>query len=203
MRTTTRYRKLAAASAALACLSVLPAWGIDLRDCDSPDPGRRIEACTAILHRGKDKAAWGGAYNNRAGAFMAKGDYDRALADYDMAVQLNPEVAAGWLNRGTHGLERKTLIAPSPISRRRSSLILRCGSHSIIEATPGGKRESIPRRKTISIRRYGGRRTNRVRMHFAPSCGGSWGISTRQSLTWIKPSRSFHRIHRLAKVRWR
>jgi tetratricopeptide (TPR) repeat protein len=82
-------------------LNVLPAWGLDLRDCDSPDPSRRIEACTAILHRGNDKAAWGGAYNNRAGAFMAKGDYDRALADYDMAVQLNPEVAAAWLNRGT------------------------------------------------------------------------------------------------------
>ena len=101
MRNTTRYRNLAAAvTAALLYLNALPAWGIDLRDCDSPDPSRRIEACTAILHRGKDKAAWGGAYNNRAGAFMAKGDYDRALADYDMAVQLNPEVAAAWLNRG-------------------------------------------------------------------------------------------------------
>ena len=85
----------------VACVYVLPAWSLDLRDCDSPDPGRRIEACTTILHRGKDKAAWGGAYNNRAGAFMAKGDYDRALADYDMAVQLNPEVAAAWANRGT------------------------------------------------------------------------------------------------------
>ena len=99
MRNTARYRKLAAV-VAVACLNALPAWGLDLRDCDSPDPGRRIEACTAILQRGKDKAAWGGAYNNRAGAYMAKGDFDRALADYDMAVQLNPEVAAAWLNRG-------------------------------------------------------------------------------------------------------
>lgn len=88
------------AATVVACLHVLPAWGLDLRDCDRPDPERRIEACTAVLQRGKDKAAWGGAYNNRAGAFMAKGDFDRALADYDMAVQLNPEVAAAWLNRG-------------------------------------------------------------------------------------------------------
>jgi tetratricopeptide (TPR) repeat protein len=95
------------AATTVACLHVLPAWGLDLRDCDSPDPGRRIEACTAILHRGKDKAAWGGAYNNRAGAFMAKGDYDRALADYDMAVRLNPEVAAAWANRGTLWIRRE------------------------------------------------------------------------------------------------
>ena len=90
-----------------ACLYGLPAWSLDLRDCDSPDPGRRIEACTTILHREKDKAAWGGAYNNRAGAFMAKGDYDQALADYNMAVQLNPEVAAAWLNRGTLWLRKE------------------------------------------------------------------------------------------------
>ena len=96
-----------AAATIVACLHVLPAWSLDLRDCDSPDPSRRIEACTTILHRDKDKAAWGGAYNNRAGAFMAKGDYDRALADYDMAVQLNPEVAAAWLNRGTLWLRKE------------------------------------------------------------------------------------------------
>lgn len=96
-----------AAATIVACLHVLPAWSLDLRDCDSPDPSRRIEACTTILHRDKDKAAWGGAYNNRAGAFMAKGDYDRARADYDMAVQLNPEVAAAWLNRGTLWLRKE------------------------------------------------------------------------------------------------
>jgi tetratricopeptide (TPR) repeat protein len=99
MRIATRYRKLAAA-VALACLNALPAWGLDLRDCDRPDLDRRIAACTAILHRDKDKAAWGAAYSNRAGAFRDKGDYDRALADFDMAVQLNPEVAAFWMNRG-------------------------------------------------------------------------------------------------------
>ena len=96
-----------AATTIVACLHVLPAWSLDLRDCDSPDPSRRIEACTTILHRDKDKAAWGGAYNNRAGAFMAKGDYDHALADYNMAVQLNPEVAAAWLNRGTLWLRKE------------------------------------------------------------------------------------------------
>ena len=88
------------AATIVACLHVLPAWGLDLRDCDRPDLDRRIAACTAILHRNQDRAAWGAAYSNRASAFRDKGDYDRALADYDMSIRLFPEVAAYWMNRG-------------------------------------------------------------------------------------------------------
>ena len=94
------------AATVVACLYVLPAWGLDLRDCDRPDLDRRIAACTAILHRDKDRAAWGAAYSNRASAFRDKGDYDRALADYDMSIQLFPQVAASWMNRG--GLRTRT-----------------------------------------------------------------------------------------------
>ncbi len=109
MRILTRYKLpgLFAVAIVLAGSNLLPAWSVDRRDCDSSDPNRRIEACTATIQKTRNKFFLGGAYNNRAGAYMAKGDFDRAMADYDMAVQLNPTVAAAWLNRGTLWLRKE------------------------------------------------------------------------------------------------
>jgi tetratricopeptide (TPR) repeat protein len=41
------------------------------------------------------------AFNNRGNAYAARGDYDRALKDYDEALRFNPKFAAAMRNRGT------------------------------------------------------------------------------------------------------
>jgi tetratricopeptide (TPR) repeat protein len=38
-------------------------------------------------------------YNNRGNAYVLKGDYDRALADFSQAIELQPDRVIGYLNR--------------------------------------------------------------------------------------------------------
>ncbi|MDR1074069.1 MAG: tetratricopeptide repeat protein, partial [Treponema sp.] len=40
------------------------------------------------------------AYYNRGYAYVEKGDYDIAIADYNQALRLNPNLASAYLNRG-------------------------------------------------------------------------------------------------------
>ena len=54
-------------------------------------------------------------------AYSEKGDYDRAIADYDRAINLEPEDADAYANRGSPTTPRATMTAPSPTSTRPSS----------------------------------------------------------------------------------
>jgi tetratricopeptide (TPR) repeat protein len=40
------------------------------------------------------------AYNNRGNAWYRRGDFDRAIADYDEAIQLDPKDAQAYYDRG-------------------------------------------------------------------------------------------------------
>ena len=40
------------------------------------------------------------AYNNRANCYAAKGDFQDAIADYDLALDLNPTNLRAWINQG-------------------------------------------------------------------------------------------------------
>ena len=66
--------------------------------------GRRasIIGCTNVLNRGaretqSDRAT---AYNNRGWSYSDKGDHDRAIADFDEAIRLDPKLAIAFVNRG-------------------------------------------------------------------------------------------------------
>jgi tetratricopeptide (TPR) repeat protein len=67
-----------------------------------PSCMERISGCTAVIQSGK----WKGqrlesALNNRGIAYDTKGDHDRAIADYDEAIRVNPKFAFAFNNRGT------------------------------------------------------------------------------------------------------
>src|SRR5271163_85454 len=53
---------------------------------------------------GKNLAA---AFTSRATAYVATGDFDRAQADYDRAIKLDPNSAAAFFGRGTASFYKK------------------------------------------------------------------------------------------------
>lgn len=68
---------------------------------ENPDLGERIKACTALIQSGQEMPKnLAVAYNDRGNAYSAKGDFDRAIADYSAAIRLDPKYAAAYGNRG-------------------------------------------------------------------------------------------------------
>ena len=90
----TRFRLATAIGAVLA----LHACADAQQDCiQDKDRDLQVRACTDII-RGDASAAW--AYHNRANAYEAKGDYDRAIADFTRVIELRPKFADGYNNLG-------------------------------------------------------------------------------------------------------
>jgi tetratricopeptide (TPR) repeat protein len=64
-------------------------------------PDAIIDGCSAIIQFGQaNPRLLATAFNNRGFAYKLKGDYDRALQDYDQAIRLNPNNANAYNNRG-------------------------------------------------------------------------------------------------------
>jgi len=62
----------------------------------------RIGACTALIQSGHEpQAIVIAALGNRASAYARDGQYDRALDDYNQAIQLDSKQAPLFLGRGT------------------------------------------------------------------------------------------------------
>ena len=60
-----------------------------------------ISGCSAAIQAGQDNPRrLATAFNNRGVAHKFKGEYDRALEDYDQAILLNPSFANAYNNRG-------------------------------------------------------------------------------------------------------
>ena len=76
--------------------------GADRASLDS-----RIAGCTALIDAGQmTPVALAVAHNNRGNAFVAKGDYGRAIQDFDRSIRLNPTYARPVNNRGVAYLKK-------------------------------------------------------------------------------------------------
>ncbi|MCH9050323.1 MAG: tetratricopeptide repeat protein [Proteobacteria bacterium] len=65
------------------------------------DPDLQIDYCTRAIDSGdlsNEKLAH--TFNNRGEAYDRKGEYDRAIADYDQAIRLKPDYALAFNDRG-------------------------------------------------------------------------------------------------------
>ncbi len=87
--------------AAIALLTVTaPVTAENGHDCDSPDSGRRIKACTELLDTpGLSSTRRATAFANRALAYSLQGEYETAVRDYDEAIRLQPNFAVALNNR--------------------------------------------------------------------------------------------------------
>src|SRR5258708_18255450 len=67
----------------------------------------RIIGCTSLIDsRQGTPVALAVAHNNRGNAYVAKGDYDRAIHDFDQSIKLNPTFAKPFNNRGVAYLRK-------------------------------------------------------------------------------------------------
>src|SRR5262245_66345265 len=68
---------------------------------DRTSPDIQVDGCTALINSSaQTPQSLVIAYNNRGNAYTAKGDYDRAVQDYDQSIKLDPNYARAFNNRG-------------------------------------------------------------------------------------------------------
>ncbi len=66
-----------------------------------------ISGCTAEIQSGKRKGAvLSAAFTNRGSGYANKGDYGRAIQDYDQAIKLDPKNAHALFNRGVAKIKK-------------------------------------------------------------------------------------------------
>jgi len=71
-------------------------------------PDLRIGACTALIQSGTlDAKTLAVAFYNRGAAYADNKDYDRAIADNDQAIRLDPSSAIAFYNRGVAYADKK------------------------------------------------------------------------------------------------
>jgi tetratricopeptide (TPR) repeat protein len=75
-----------------------PAAADDTTRCAREVGGVRIAACTGAINSGAGRPSIN--YTNRGDAYRDKGDTDRAIADYNEAIRLDPKNAIASNNLG-------------------------------------------------------------------------------------------------------
>jgi Flp pilus assembly protein TadD len=90
-------------SAVVATTAMLPpVWAQDnWARCTSRFPDIAIAGCTEVaLNNAQPIDLRTMAFNNRGNAYYSKGDFDRAIEDYNHAIQLSPQFNVAYNNRG-------------------------------------------------------------------------------------------------------
>ena len=63
--------------------------------CEAGDPNRGITACTALIESGSETISnLAIAHSNRGITYSDKGEFDQAIADYERALQLKPNLTS-------------------------------------------------------------------------------------------------------------
>jgi tetratricopeptide (TPR) repeat protein len=84
-----------------ASLAQRPGEWMKCLGLEGPIIDTMIDGCTAVIQSGREppeKLAT--AFDNRGLAYKNKGQYERALQDYEQAIRLNPSNANAYNNRG-------------------------------------------------------------------------------------------------------
>lgn len=82
-------------------IAVSPEWTKCGNAGKDYSPDVAIDGCTALIQSGKEtRLSLATVYSNRGAAYKTKGDLDRALADYNKAIEIYPEFANAYNNRG-------------------------------------------------------------------------------------------------------
>jgi tetratricopeptide (TPR) repeat protein len=72
--------------------------------CESEEEvtvSQRIDGCSAVIKAGRDRSEkLAEAYSSRGLAYRVKGEYDRAIQDYNQALKLDAKFALAFNNRG-------------------------------------------------------------------------------------------------------
>src|SRR5262245_57045723 len=74
----------------------------DYSDCDQTDnDDLRIAACSRLIKSGDlSTRSLSIAYNKRGAAWVGKGDYDKAMSDYNLAIKTDLKLVGARENRG-------------------------------------------------------------------------------------------------------
>jgi lipoprotein NlpI len=78
-------------------------WTDEAQKCaETPDPNLALDLCTRAIQSGAlSGASLAVTFNNRGNAYQSKGEYQRAIQDYDEAIRIDPEAALTFNNRGS------------------------------------------------------------------------------------------------------
>jgi len=78
-----------------------PAPADDFSDCVGKSPDRSIRGCSNLLKQGWRRSEFRGAvYLKRGGSYSRNGQYDRAIADFDKAINLGARLVPALTARG-------------------------------------------------------------------------------------------------------
>jgi tetratricopeptide (TPR) repeat protein len=73
----------------------------DWQDCAGRDVERAIRGCSTVIDNVSEPSAnRASAHYNRAVAFTTKRNFDRAIADFDATIRLEPKFASAYCSRG-------------------------------------------------------------------------------------------------------